>query len=115
MPKYNPTYYIGRHERGIYYHVSKFAVLKPKTEVSIRNIEYHQYKAGESADLFESFYRFVFIFIFKPVFIRHRENDVRYRYYRDKYKTDMPDKNNTNLAKTPLFPCFLANSRLKYV
>ena len=27
----------------------------------------------------------------------------------------MPDKNNTNLAKTPLFPCFLANSRLKYV
>ena len=27
----------------------------------------------------------------------------------------MPDKNNTDLAKTPLFPCFLANSRLKYV
>jgi len=27
----------------------------------------------------------------------------------------MPDENNTNLAKTPLFPCFLANSRLKYV
>ena len=27
----------------------------------------------------------------------------------------MPDKNNTNLAKTLLFPCFLANSRLKYV
>ena len=27
----------------------------------------------------------------------------------------MPDKNNTNLAKTPLFPRFSANSRLKYV
>ena len=26
----------------------------------------------------------------------------------------MPDKINTNLAKTPLFPRFLANSRLKY-
>ena len=26
----------------------------------------------------------------------------------------MPDKNNTNLAKTLLFPRFLANSRLKY-
>lgn len=27
----------------------------------------------------------------------------------------MPDKNNTNLAKTPPFPRFSANSRLKYV
>ena len=27
----------------------------------------------------------------------------------------MPDENNTNLAKTPPFPRFLANSRLKYV
>ena len=27
----------------------------------------------------------------------------------------MPDKNNTNFATTPLFPCFWANSRLKYV
>ena len=27
----------------------------------------------------------------------------------------MPDKNNTNLAKTPLFPCFSANAPLKYV
>ena len=27
----------------------------------------------------------------------------------------MPGKNDTNLAKTPLFPRFLANSRLKYV
>ena len=27
----------------------------------------------------------------------------------------MPDKNKTNLAKTPLFSCFLSNSRLKYV
>ena len=27
----------------------------------------------------------------------------------------MPDKNKTNLAKTPQFPCFLSNSRLKYV
>ena len=26
----------------------------------------------------------------------------------------MPGKNKTNLAKTPLFPCFPANSRLKY-
>ena len=26
----------------------------------------------------------------------------------------MPGKNNTNLAKTPLFPCFLANAPLKY-
>ncbi|MDY2880565.1 MAG: DUF559 domain-containing protein [Candidatus Borkfalkiaceae bacterium] len=26
----------------------------------------------------------------------------------------MPDKINTNLAKTPLFPRFLAKSRLKY-
>ena len=26
----------------------------------------------------------------------------------------MPDKSDSNLAKTPLFPCFLANSRLKY-
>ena len=106
MPKYNPTYYVGRHERGIYYHISKFAVLKPKTEVSIRNIEYHQYKAGESADLFESFYRFVFIFVFKPVFIRDCENDVRYHYYRYNYKTDMPDKNNTNLAKRRYFRAF---------
>ena len=27
----------------------------------------------------------------------------------------MPDKNNTNLVKTPPFPRFSANSRLKYV
>ena len=27
----------------------------------------------------------------------------------------MPDKNKTNLAKTPLFSRFLSNSRLKYV
>ena len=27
----------------------------------------------------------------------------------------MPDKNKTNLAKTPQFTCFLSNSRLKYV
>ena len=26
----------------------------------------------------------------------------------------MPGKNNTNLAKTPLFPCFLASAPLKY-
>ena len=26
----------------------------------------------------------------------------------------MPAKNKTNLAKTPQFPCFLSNSRLKY-
>ena len=30
-------------------------------------------------------------------------------------RVTMPDKNNTNLAKTPLFPCFSANAPLKYV